>query len=65
MKKSYIADNIMKEYKEKKKYSAKTQKDELQNFIVEYCTKCKNNNTKLCHIIKNIDNKFSCPFKNL
>lgn len=65
MRKSYIADNIMREYDKKKKYKAKTQKQELEKFMQENCSKCKNSNTKLCHIVKNIDNKFSCPFKNI
>ena len=65
MKKSYIADNIMREYERKKRYEAKIQRQELAKFIKENCTKCKNNNTKLCHIVKNVDNKFSCPFKTL
>lgn len=65
MKKSYIAENIMREYEEKKKYKLKMQKKELAKFIGQNCSKCKNKQTQLCHIVKNIDNKFSCPFKNI
>lgn len=64
MKKSYIADNIMREYEKKKRYEIKQNKKDLEKFILEKCSKCKNKDTKLCHIIKNTDNKFDCPFKN-
>ena len=62
MGKSYIAENIMREYKEKKKYKLKMQKKELAEFIEQNCSECKNKQPQLCHIVKNIDNKFSCPF---
>lgn len=65
MKKSYIAESIMREYEKKKKYKLKMQKKELAKFIKENCSKCQNKQTQLCHIVKNIDNKFSCPFKNI
>lgn len=65
MKKSYIAENIMREHEEKKKYKFKMQKKELAKFVEQNCSKCKNKQTQLCHIVKNIDNKFSCPFKNI
>lgn len=65
MKKSYIAENIVREYERKKRYETKIQRQELAKFIKENCSKCKNRQTQLCHIVKNIDNKFSCPFKNI
>lgn len=65
MKKSYIAENIVREYERKKRYEAKIQRKELAKFIEQNCSKCKNKQTQLCHIVKNIDNKFSCPFKNI
>ena len=65
MGKSYIAESIMREYERKKRYEAKIQRQELAKFIKENCLKCKNKQTQLCHIVKNIDNKFSCPFKNI
>jgi hypothetical protein len=65
MGKSRIADSIMREYERKKRYEAKIQRQELEKFMKENCLKCKNSNTKLCHIVKNVDNKFSCPFKNI
>lgn len=65
MGKSRIADSIMREYERKKRYEAKIQRKELEKFMKENCLKCKNSNTKLCHIVKNVDNKFSCPFKTL
>lgn len=65
MGKSYIAESIMREYERKKKYEAKIQRQELAKFIKENCLKCKNKQTQLCHIVKNVDNKFSCPFKNI
>lgn len=65
MGKSYIAESIMREYERKKRYEAKIQRQELAKFIKENCLKCKNKQTQLCHIVKNVDNKFSCPFKNI
>ena len=65
MGKSRIADSIMREYEKKKRYEAKIQRQELEKIMKENCLKCKNSNTKLCHIVKNVDNKFSCPFKNI
>lgn len=65
MSKSRIAESIMREYERKKRYEAKIQRQELAKFIKENCLKCKNKQTQLCHIVKNIDNKFSCPFKNI
>ena len=65
MGKSRIADSIMREYERKKRYEAKIQRQELAKFIKENCLKCKNKQTQLCHIVKNVDNKFSCPFKNI
>ena len=65
MGKSYIAESIMREYERKKRYEAKIQRQELAKFIEQNCSKCKNKQTQLCHIVKNIDNKFSCPFKNI
>ena len=59
--KSFIAENIMREYEKKKRY----EKKELQKFIVEKCSKCKNKKTQLCHIVRKINNKFDCPFKNI
>lgn len=63
MGKSYIAENIMREYEKKKKYKIKMQKKELAKFIEQNCSICKNKQTQLCHIVKNVDNKFRCPFK--
>ena len=66
MGKSRIADSIMREYERKKRYEAKMQRKELAKFISEKCSKCQNKQTQLCHqlchIVKNVDNKFSCPF---
>ena len=62
MGKSKIAESIMREYERKKRYEAKMQRKELAKFINENCSKCQNKQTQLCHIVKNIDNKFSCPF---
>ena len=45
MRKSYIAENIMREYEKKKKYKLKMQKKELAEFIEQNCSKCKNKQT--------------------
>ena len=60
--KSYVAENIMQEYYRKKKQK---EKKELQKFIRENCSKCKNKNTNLCHINRNIKNKYQCVFKEI
>lgn len=62
MKKSFIADNIMRDYTRKKRYEEKIQRQELAKFIKEKCTECSNKETQLCHIVKNTENKFNCPF---
>ncbi len=65
MNKSYIADNIMREYERKKRYEANIQRRKLQQFIKENCSICKNKKTQLCHIVKDNSNEFSCSFKNI
>ncbi len=62
MGKSRIANSIMREYERKKRYEVKMQRKELAKFINEKCSKCQNKQTQLCHIVKNVNNKFSCPF---
>ena len=62
MRKIFIAENIMREYNRKQRYKTKIYRRELTNFIKNNCLKCQNKETQLCHIVKNIDNKFSCPF---
>lgn len=65
MRKSYIADSIMNEYNRKKKYEVKMQKKELNKFIKENCSICKNNDKNLCHIVKDMESKFNCPFMDI
>ncbi len=60
---SYIADNIIKEYKKKKRYIANKEWSETQKFIKENCVNCKNRNTDLCSITRNIEGKQQCVFK--
>lgn len=60
---SYIADNIMREYKKEKRVKMNKKRLELDNFIKKNCINCKNKHTDLCHIVKNISNELSCSFK--
>lgn len=60
---SYIAENIMREYRRKKRYEENKAWSEVQNFIKENCKNCKNRNTDLCEIRKNVKNELYCQFK--
>ena len=60
---SYIADNIMRKYRSKKRYEANKEWAETQKFIKENCVNCKNKNTYLCTITRNIEGKQQCAFK--
>ena len=60
---SYIADNIMQDYKRKKRYEANKEWAETQRFIKENCVNCKNRNTYLCNITRNIEGHQQCVFK--
>lgn len=60
---SYIADNIMREYRSKKRYEANKEWAETQRFIKENCVNCKNRNTYLCDIRRNIEGHQQCVFK--
>lgn len=63
--KSKIAENIMREYEKRKRYEEKKKRKDLEIFFKENCINCKNKNTEICHIVKNVDNKLSCPFKTI
>lgn len=63
MKKSYIADNIMKEYMKKKRYEKNKARAEIELFKRKVCANCKNKDTNLCHIVRNIDGSLQCVFK--
>lgn len=61
--KSYIADDIMKEYTRKKRYKENKRWTELREFEKENCMECKNRKTELCNIERNIEGKLQCVFK--
>ncbi|MEE1142867.1 MAG: hypothetical protein U0L22_04460 [Bacteroidales bacterium] len=63
MKKSYIADNIIREYAKKKRYKANKERAELDLFKRKVCFNCKNKKTDLCSIRRNIDGNLQCAFK--
>ena len=63
MGKSYIADNIMRDYIKKKRYEANKDWAEIQKFIKESCINCKNKDTNLCEIIRNTNGDLQCVFK--
>lgn len=63
MQKSYIADNIMKDYIKKKRYKQNKERAELELFKRKVCVNCKNKDTDLCHIVRNINGVLQCVFK--
>ena len=63
MGKSYIAENIMREYVKKKRYESNRKRAELDLFKRKVCANCKNKDTDLCHIARNIDGNLQCAFK--
>lgn len=62
MRKSYIANSIMKEYEKKKKFELKVK---LQKFHKENCINCKNRLTDKCNITKDIQGNLKCVFKEI
>ena len=62
---SYIADSIMKEYDRKKRYALYKQKTELETFKRQNCANCKNKDTNLCEIKRNINKKLQCAYKEI
>lgn len=65
MKKSYIADNIMREYRKQKQYEDNRRWSEMQNYIKINCINCKNKSTDLCEIRRNIDGNLQCVNKKI
>ena len=65
MKKSYIADNIMREYRKQKQYEDNRRWSEMQNYIKINCINCKNKSTDLCEIRRNIDGNIQCVNKKI
>lgn len=61
--KSYIDDNIMREYKKEKRVKANKERAEMELFIRKVCKDCKNRNTNLCTIVRNINGNLQCAFK--
>lgn len=65
MKKSYIADNIMREYRKQKQYEDNKRWSEMQNYIKINCINCKNKSTDLCEIRRNLDGNLQCVNKKI
>lgn len=63
MKKSYIADNIIREYAKKRRYKANKERAELELFKRKVCSNCKNKKTDVCSIRRNIEGSLQCAFK--
>ena len=61
--KSYIAENIDREYRNKKRYEANKRRSQIENFKRNNCIECKNKNTNLCNVIININGELQCVFK--
>ena len=65
MSKSYVADNIMREYRKQKQYENNKRWSEMQNYIKINCINCKNKSTDLCEIRRNIDGNLQCVNKKI
>lgn len=65
MGKSYIAENIMREYVKKKRYESNRKRAEFELFKRKVCADCKNKNTDLCEIRRNIDGNLQCVNKKI
>ena len=63
--KSYVADNIMREYRKRKQYEDNKRWSEMQNYIKINCINCKNKSTDLCEIRRNIDGNLQCINKKI
>ena len=63
--KSYVADNIMREYRKQKQYENNKRWSEMQNHIKINCINCKNKSTDLCEIRRNIDGNLQCVNKKI
>ena len=63
--KSYVADNIMREYRKQKQYEDNKRWSEMQNYIKINCINCKNKSTDLCEIRRNIDGNLQCVNKKI
>ena len=61
--KSYIADNIMREYEKKKRVKANKERAEMELFTRKVCADCENKGTNLCHVVRNINGDLQCVFK--
>ena len=61
--KSYIADNIMREYIKKKRVKENKERAEFELFKRKVCVDCKNKGTNLCHVVRNINGDLQCVFK--
>lgn len=61
--KSYIADNIMREYEKKKRVRANKERAEMELLKRKVCADCKNKDTNLCKIVRNINGDLQCVFK--
>lgn len=60
---SYIADNIINEYRKKKRYEANKIRAEINKFHKENCYNCKNKDTDICEIRRDISGNLKCAFK--
>lgn len=63
MKKSYIANNIMNDYFNKKRRKQNKRDSELEEFKRKICIDCKYKNTNVCSINRNIEGNLQCIFK--
>lgn len=63
MRKSYIADNIMRDYEKKKRIDANRLRKEIDQYKRIKCINCKNKDTDLCELRRNIKGQLQCVNK--
>lgn len=61
--KSYIAENIDREYRNKKRYEANKRRSQIEKFKRNNCINCKNKNSNLCNVTININGELQCVYK--
>lgn len=59
LKRRYLVDSIVQEYKNKKKYEKKI---ELQEFQRKHCLTCKNKKTDKCEIRRDVNGNLMCAY---
>lgn len=59
LKRRYLVDSIVQEYRNKKKYEKKV---EIKEFQKKNCLHCKNKKTDKCEIRRDVNGQLMCAF---